>query len=180
MKPWIGLVRGINVGGRNQLPMAGLIAAFEAAGCTDVRTYIQSGNVVFECDADMAANVAHEVAELIEHRFGLTVPVVIRSADAFRDAVAANPFLGKEADPAHLAVGFLATSPSSSDIASLDAQRSDVDSFEVLGSEVYLHMPGGAARSKLTTAYFDRALDTTMTVRNWRTVNKLVEMLAQD
>jgi len=80
-------------------------------------------------------------------------------------------------DPKHLHIGFLAETPGEEAIASLDPGRSDVDNFQVKGREVYLHVPGGLGCTKLTTDYFDRRLGTVMTVRNWRTVNKLLEMV---
>ena len=91
-------------------------------------------------------------------------------------AAASNPFVAAGADPAHLSLGFLAEAPSADTVASLDPTRSSIDSFRVMGREVYLHVPGGMARTKLTTAFFDRGLNSVMTVRNWRTVNKLLEM----
>jgi uncharacterized protein (DUF1697 family) len=173
----VALLRGINVGGRNKLPMKQLAALFEEVGCDDVRTYIQSGNVVFTAPAKVAAKSTTQVPKLILERVGMNVPIVLRSAAEFQKAVARNPFLAGDADPTHLHVGFLATRPSAGAVASLDAARSDIDRFEVLGSEVYLHVPGGMGRTKLTSDYFDRRLGTVMTVRNWRTVNKLLEMV---
>ena len=90
--------------------------------------------------------------------------------------VSGNPFLSAGADPTKLHVGFLAEAPSAARIAELDPDRSPPDAVEVRGREVYLHFPKGTARSKLTVDYFDRVLATTITIRNWRTVGKLLEM----
>lgn len=176
----IALMRGINVGGKNKLPMQELAAIFEEAGCVSVRTYIQSGNVVFEADQELVDELAEDVPRRIQGRFGLLVPVVLRTADALRRIVARNPFVGEDTDPKHLHVGFLAEAPGAEAVASLDPVRSNVDSFAVLDAEVYLHVPGGMGRTKLTTDWFDRRLGTVMTVRNWRTVNALVEMATGD
>jgi len=173
----VALLRGINVGGKHKLPMKELAGLFEAAGCSRVRTYIQSGNVVFDTPAS-ATKLSAEVERRIRERFGFEVPVVLRTAGAMRAVASANPFLGEGADEAHLHVGFLADRPTPEAVASLDPARSEIDSFRVVGSEVYLHTPGGMGRTKLTTDWFDRRLGTTMTVRNWRTVNKLIEMAA--
>ena len=172
-------MRGINVGGRNKLPMGDLRVLLEQAGCRSVRTYIQSGNVVFEGDSSLAGRIASEVPLLIEARFGFAPPVILRSADELAAAVAANPFDASDADPGHLAVGFLADRPASGAVARLDPDRSPGDRFEVVDREVYLYVPGGLARTKLTTDYFDRRLDTVMTVRNWRTTNRLLEMVRE-
>lgn len=117
-----------------------------------------------------------EVPRLIEERFGNRVPLVVRTGSQLRDASGQNPFVDEASDAKHLHVGFLADTPNATAIAALDPARSTVDSFAVLGKEVFLHVPGGMARTKLTTAYFDRRLETIMTVRNWRTVTTLLEM----
>lgn len=156
--------------------MKELKALFEAAGCTAVRAYIQSGNVVFGAPARSATDLAEDVGRRIRERFGYEVPVVLRTAEAMSAVASGNPFLSGDAEEGHLHVGFLADPPTPEAVASLDPARSDIDSFRVVGAEVYLHTPGGMGRTKLTTDWFDRRLGSTMTVRNWRTVNKLVEM----
>jgi len=174
----VGLLRGINVGGRNRLPMKELAALFAAAGGRSVRTYIQSGNVLFAAGRGEASGVAKHVRLGIEERFGYRVPVVVRSASDFRRSFAQNPFLEEGASPQYLHLGFLQDAPSPQTIATLDHERSAVDSFVVRGREVYLFLPGGMARTKLTTAYFDRQLETVVTIRNWRTVSALIDLLA--
>lgn len=169
-------MRGINVGGKNRLPMQDLVRMFEEAGYDDVRTYIQSGNVVFTAKGSAADRARTEIPARIRKELGYTVPLVLRSAAELRHAVERHPFRERARDVKHLHVGFLAEEPGAERVASLDPGRSDVDGFEVIGREVYLHVPGGMGRTKLTTDYFDRRLDTVMTVRNWRTVNTLVEM----
>jgi uncharacterized protein (DUF1697 family) len=172
----VALLRGINVGGKNKVPMADLSEVFEEAGCTSVRTYIQSGNVVFEAPRGGAGKLAAALAARIARRFGFEVPVVLRTADELEQVVRGNPFLegGTAAEALHVA--FLADRPTPAGVARLDAGRSPPDSFRVVGSEIYLHLPNGVARSKLTNAYFDSRLSTTTTVRNWRTVLKLLEV----
>jgi uncharacterized protein (DUF1697 family) len=173
---YAALLRGINVGGNNKLPMKDLAAMFTAAGCRDVSTYIQSGNVVFSAGAALVATLPATMSESIFARFGFRVPVVVRSARELAGALAANPFLASGVGPDALHVAFLADLPSAAQLVSLDPQRSPGDAFAVLGREVYLHLPNGVARSKLTNAWLDARLLTTSTVRNWRTVQKLVEM----
>ena len=104
------------------------------------------------------------------------MPVVVRTLDELTGAVANNPFARK--DPKHLALGFLKDKPSPSRVKTLDPDRSPGDAFHVRGKEIYFHLPNGAARSKLTTQYIDSRLATTCTVRNWRTVSKLIELAA--
>lgn len=175
---FVALLRGINVGGRNKLPMRELAAMFVDVGCEDVRTYIQSGNVVFRAPPKIANGIPARIIDAIAASHGFQIPVVMRTVSDFDRIVRGNPFLAAGADPAKLHVGFLAAAPEPTEIARLDPNRSPPDAFEVRDREVYLHFPAGVARSKLDNAYFDRTLDTVCTIRNWRTVCRLHEMVS--
>jgi uncharacterized protein (DUF1697 family) len=175
----VALLRGINVGGKNKIPMKGLAKLFVAAGCAEVRTYIQSGNVVFRASDAAAARIGAAVTAAIEKRFGLAVPVVVRSAAELREVVRNNPFIGKGDDGA-LFVSFLADRPDRGKVASLDPKRSPPDQFLVRGGEVYLKLLNGAAKTKLTNAYFDSKLSTISTARNWRTTLTLMAMATEE
>ena len=172
----IALLRGVNVGGRNKLPMANLRAIFTAAGCEAVQTYIQSGNVVFEAAQDLAERVPEIVSTAIRRRFGFDTAVVVRSKEALRQVVASNPF-DTSGDPRFLHVAFLGDTPSAEAVARLDPERSPPDAFAVRGCSVYLHYPNGVARSKLTNEYLAAQLQTVSTTRNWRTLLALLEMV---
>lgn len=174
---YAALLRGVNVGGKNKLPMKDLAALFESLGCRAVRTYIQSGNVVFRATPEVYVGLAARVAEGLRARFELDVPVVLRGADALARAIDANPFLAAGCDPESLHVMFLRDTPDAARASKLDANRSPGDAFALLGREVHLHCPNGLARTKLTNDYFDRALATVSTVRNWRTVLTLRDMM---
>ena len=174
----IALLRGINVGGKNKLPMKELAALFVAAGCGDVRTYIQSGNVVFRVGPTGGGEISSVISASILDHFGYRVPVVTRTARALQEIVRANPFLETGAETDKLHVMFLTEVPDGAQIDALDPERSPGDEFAVMGREIYLHCPNGVARSKLTNSYFDARLSTTSTSRNWRTVQKLLELAA--
>ena len=178
MGTYVALLRGINVGGNNMLPMRELVATFEGAGCARVRHYIQSGNVVFDAPAPLAARVPGLVRTAIEKRAGLRVPVVLRTSAELAKVASGNPFLAQKPDAKALHVLFLADVPGKEECAALDPERSPPDRFLVRGREVYLLCPHGVGKSKLTNAYFDGALGTTSTARNWRTVLTLVDMCA--
>jgi uncharacterized protein (DUF1697 family) len=153
---------------------------FSAAGCARVRTYIQSGNVVFEASAKIAGALPGVVERAIATGFGLRVPVLLRTAEELGAVVRENPFLAKSAEPEGLHVAFLSAEPTAARVAALDHGRSLPDEMAVLGREVYLRLPNGVARTKLTNAYLDSALAATSTVRNWRTVEKLAQMSSGD
>ena len=173
---FVALLRGINVGGKNKLPMKDLVAMFERAGCVTTRHYIQSGNVVFSAAPALAAKIPAVVAAAIEKGFGLRVPVVVRSEKELRAVATANPFVAAGVDLDALHVMFLADQPSKAGVAALDPARSPPDEFVVNGREVYLACPNGVGRTKLSNAWFDTKLGTISTARNWRTVLKLVAM----
>ncbi len=173
---YVALLRGVNVGGRNKLPMADLRDIFTAAGCSAVRTYIQSGNVVFDAKQDLAKRVPEIVAESIRRRFGYETVVVVRSREELRQIVASNSF-DTAGDPRFLQVAFLENTPGAEAVSRLDPQRSPPDAFAVRGRNVHLHYPNGVARSKLTNEYLAAQLQTASTMRNWRTVLTLLEMV---
>ena len=127
----VALLRGINVGGKNKLPMAGLVEIFSAAGCKEVRTYIQSGNVVFVASPKTAKRIPSLITEGIAASFGLAVPVVLRTIDELREVAEGNPFLRSGADAESMHVAFLADLPGRRLGAALDPKRSPGDSFRL-------------------------------------------------
>ena len=169
----LALLRGINVGGKNILPMKALAAMFTESGCIDVRTYIQSGNVIF----DAVLNIVESITAEIEKRFGMRIPVMLRSAEQMSVIAHNNPFMQVGTDENLLYVLFLADAPHPGNVKKLDPDRSPPDAFRVHNREVYLHLPNGAGRTKLTNSYFDAKLATTSTGRNWRTVLALAQLL---
>jgi uncharacterized protein (DUF1697 family) len=173
----VALLRGINLGAR-QIPMKKLAEIFAEAGCRDVKTYIQSGNVIFR--AANTSRVLAQIGRALSARFRFDVPIVTRTAAELRDVTESNPFLRAGRDAAKLYVVFLADEPEKSRIAALDPARSSPDEFTVRGREIYLYCPHGLGRTKLSNQYFDAKLVTTSTVRNWRTVLKLLDMASKD
>ncbi len=116
---YVALLRGVNVGGKNKLPMADLAAIFTEAGCTDVRTYIQSGNVVFSAAPTLAKAIAPNVESALLDRFDIDSRVILRTAAELDAAIAQNPYADAEADEKLLAVAFLAGKPTKKDADAL-------------------------------------------------------------
>jgi uncharacterized protein (DUF1697 family) len=177
LSAYVALLRGINVGGKNLLPMADLVALFSTERCAHIRSYIQSGNVVFTAEDACARTLESAIPAAIFKRFGFSPAVVLRAAGELEQIVASNPFA--DADTGLLHVGFLTSAPDRTAIASLDPDRSPGDSFVVRGREIYLHLANGMGKTKLTNAYFDSKLKAVSTFRNWRTVKKLIELAGQ-
>lgn len=176
MPTYVALLRGVNVGGANKLPMQELRAALVESGFSNVATYIQSGNVVLEADSQKPEAVAAAVSAVIEQQFGFEVPATVRSAEQLGAVIRNNPFLARGCEPKALHVAFLAQRPDPAAMQTLAPDRSPGDEFVVEGEEIYLHCPNGLARTKLTNAWFDSKLRTMSTVRNWNTVLRLFEM----
>ncbi len=172
----VALLRGLNVGAHNRIGMKELAAIFERAGCTNIETYIQSGNVLFDASAALTRKVPSMVALALEE-LGISSPVVLRDGQELSAMVKHNPFLMRGEDVATLHVGFLLAVPDAARVKALDPARSPPDEFEVIGRELYLHFPRGLGRSKLTNAWFDSKLAGLSTIRNWNTVLELTRRL---
>ncbi|MGK7294594.1 MAG: DUF1697 domain-containing protein [Candidatus Wenzhouxiangella sp. M2_3B_020] len=178
MSRHMALLRGINVGGRNRLPMVDLVSIFESLGYRDVRTVAQSGNVVFAPpDPSVGANaraIAASIADSIAERHGFRPQVMVLSPNALRTAIDRNPF--PAADGRALHFFFLESPPIVPDPASLEARKRPSERIALDGSVLYLHAPDGFARSKIASTV-EQSLGVAATARNWNTVKKLEMML---
>ena len=167
---YVALLRGVNVGGHGKVPMAELRELLSGLGFGDVRSYIQSGNVVF-ASSSTPDPVALKAA--ISTRFAVAPDVVVRSAESLQRVVANNPFdLGQESN---VHVGFSARSIARGVVDALDLDRFLPERCEVLGSEIFLSLPNGMGQAKLPS-YLERRVNSPVTYRNWATVKRLVEM----
>ena len=175
-KTFVALLRGINLAGRNRVPMPGLRSSLESLGLEDVVTYIQSGNVVFRSRGGRARELAAGIEGRIAEAFGVEAVVLLRTPAELARIAGGNPFLRGGADPSKLHAVFLSGKPTKKAAAQLDPQRSPPDEFRLVGREIYLHLPNGFGRSKLTVDYFERRLGVVATARNWKTLTKLVEL----
>jgi len=167
---WIGLLRAVNVGGR-KLPMSSVLAAVDAVGGADARTYLQSGNVVFSS----SRRAAEGLSGALSSAAGFDVAVLLRSGADLAAVVSGQPFDGPETA---WHVTFLSGVPAAGAVSAMDRAAYGEDSFAVVGREVYLRTPGGYGRTKLNNALFERKLGVVATTRNWRTVCTLAEMAA--
>ncbi len=174
MSTHIALLRGVNVGGARKLPMAELRRMVEDAGATDVRTYIQSGNVVFD-HRRRGASLAAELSTRLEAFLGVDVDVVLRTPAQMDAVVDENPF--PDADTSEIHVGFLGAAPSAG-LRAFDDAPFEPERMRIVDHHVYLHLANGMGRARLPVALGRVKPPYVMTVRNWRTVLKLREMAA--
>jgi uncharacterized protein (DUF1697 family) len=174
--PRIALVRGVNVGGHNRLPMAALRSLCGELGWTDVRTYIASGNVVFR-EAGPSPALESDLERAIGHRFGLDVAVVVRDAEVWKELVETNPFFDvASAEPNRVALVLSKHPPRPDALAGLLERAADGERVARVGDAIWIHFPGGAGRSRLSPSAIERLVGSPVTARNWRTVRTLGEM----
>jgi uncharacterized protein (DUF1697 family) len=172
------MVRGINVSGQKKIRMDELKAVYESLGFDNVRTYIQSGNVVFDSDLD-EKGAGEKIRKKIVEAFGFPVPVTLRSTAAIKQVIRNNPFLADGIDDIKiLHVTFLSQAPSLSTLDQIDPATGGDDQFRFSDSheEIYIRCPNGYGRTKLTNTFFEKQLGVSATTRNWNTVNKLYEI----
>jgi uncharacterized protein (DUF1697 family) len=171
---YVALLRGINVGGRAVLPMADLRRVATGCGFGDVQTYIQSGNLVFTSSAP-ATTVATELGRAIAAEGGPKPGVAVRSHAQLAAVVAGNPYLDRSTDPKQLHVAFVVEGARPHAVDDLDLARFEPDELTVAEGETYLFLPNGMGRSKLAEV-LGRQQGADATVRNWRTVTKLLDL----
>ena len=172
----LALLRAVNVGGR-KLPMAALREQCGRLGWTQVATYIQSGNIVFEATGGDAA-LEKALEQAIESEFGLDVPVIVRTRAQWAKLAAANPFTRAARDAPNRLQLLVSKRPPAADAADKLAARAQAgEQVAAAGGGLWIHFPEGVARSKLTPAAIDKAIGSPATGRNYRTVTKLKEML---
>lgn len=170
------LLRGVNVGAKNSLPMAELRAMLTRVGCTEVQTYVQSGNAVFGTKLGAHA-LTKRVEEALEEYMGRPIATTLRTREQLEAIVARNPFGEVATELKYLCVTFLSHDPTKAELESLGAEDWRPELFEVVGKEIYTWHPKGQGRSPLAAAVGKLPLRGAVTTRNWNTVVKLLEML---
>jgi uncharacterized protein (DUF1697 family) len=172
------LLRGVNVGAANALPMAELRSMLANIGCTGVKTYVQSGNAVFGTTL-RPAQVTKAIEAALGRYMGRPIATTLRTQAQIASIVDANPLADVATDPAKLCVTFLSSAPSSSELAPLHLQDFAPEQFRVVGKEIYTWHPNGQGRSPLAAALAKRRFRGAVTTRNWNTVLKLRDMLGE-
>lgn len=174
MTTHIALLRGINVGGRKPVAMEELRAIFAGLGVEDVRTLLQSGNVVFRGPAQSAAELERLLETEAEKQLGLRTTFMVRTADEWHDLISRNPFPdAAKRDPGHLVALLLKEPAPAKAVEALVAASKGPERIHGAGSHLYVVYPDGIGRSKLTNQLIEGKLGTRATGRNWNTVLKL-------
>lgn len=171
------MIRGINVGGK-RIKMEDLRDLYGSLGFETVKTYIQSGNVIFKSDNDDSEDLAEQIQQKIFQTFNYQVEVVIRTMEELKKVIGSSPYADKEEEYLH--VTFLSDTPSEAMVQTIDPENikgiKSSEEFIVQSREIYLYLPHGYGRTKLNNNFFEKKLGLNATTRNWKTVNKLLQM----
>lgn len=177
VKVIISMLRGINVGGHHKIGMSALRELYESLGLRDVKTFIQSGNVIFRSDARDLVILRKRLEDAIEHTFGFRPDVILRTVDELRETIAKNPFGARQdIEPSKLLVTFLADEPADEARETVLGMNVEPEELRITGRELFIYYPEGMARPKLPWVKIQKALKTSGTGRNWNTVRKLLEI----
>lgn len=177
METIISILRGINLGSHNKIPMPELKTLYEKAGFKNVATYIQSGNVVFSADKPDLHSLPDKIQQLIFKKYKFNVPVIVRTVDEMQSVVDNNPMLkNKSMDIEKLHVTFLSDKPQKEHLEKMAAYQYKPDEYIIGGKEIFVFCPNGYGNTKLSNNFFESKLKVTATTRNWRTVNELLRI----
>ncbi|WP_159470575.1 DUF1697 domain-containing protein [Dyadobacter sp. 3J3] len=178
MQTYIAILRGINVSGHNMIKMADLKTMFETLPFENIRTYIQSGNIVFNAKPGNDQDLEKQIHDTIQKTFSFSVPVIVLEEKELRKVRQHNPFLtGRNEDVTKLHVTFLEAIPENILVEKLKETAQFLpDEWILEGKAIYLFCPNGYGKTKLNNNFFENKLKVTATTRNWKTVNELVSI----
>ena len=177
MTNYISILRGINVSGQKSIKMADLKTLYENLGFSNVKTYVQSGNVVFQSKAEKTELLEQKIHEQIKNKYGFEVPVIVMTVDKLKTIIDSNPL---KDDPAKeekfLHVTFLGSKPENYDEEAIFSKKAGQEEIVITDEAVYLYCPHGYGTSKLNNNFLENKLKVTATTRNWKTTNELLKL----
>ncbi len=178
MQTYIALLRGINVNGQKKIIMADLRAYLEELNFQDIQTYIQSGNIVFKSENSSLKNLELLIKNKIQEKYGFEVPVIVITPTVIKSALNNNPFeKDSEKDPKKFCVVFLQDKPLQENIEILSGYNYSPEEYVLTKKIIYYYAANGIGNAKMTNNFFENKLKVRATSRNWRTTNKLLEMV---
>lgn len=180
MNTYIALLRGINVSGHKIIKMELLRKALSELHFENIATYIQSGNIIFQSTVTDALQLEKQISLLIYKHFGFDVPVMVLTPESLKKVVTDNPYESQKIeDPAQPYVAFLSEVPAQPALSSLKAIDFGKDTFVNIDNTLYLHYADSAGNTKLSNAVIESKLKLKATSRNWKTINKLIELSSE-
>jgi uncharacterized protein (DUF1697 family) len=180
MNTCIAFLRGINVSGLNPIKMEVLRQQISGLGFRNVRTYIQSGNLLFEIEGHTNAQLEELISGKIKEDYGYKIPVIVMNFNELEQAICNNPYaFSPDYSNEYLHVTFLSQMPDIQDLAVLSTGQNMTDKFMVSGNLVYLYCPSGYGKTKFNNSFFEKKLKCNATTRNWKTVQKMIELASE-
>jgi len=180
MVTYISILRGINVSGQKLIKMDALRKSYGNMGFQNVKTYLQSGNVIFTCNHFEIKDLEQKISRQIEQDFGFEVPVIVLTIEKLKQVIENNPFLNDpKIDESFLHVTFLASKPVQSDYKTIEDKKQNGEEISISNTTVYLFCPNGYGRTKLTNNFLEAKLKVGATTRNWKTTNELYKIAQQ-
>ena len=177
MKKYIAMLRGINVSGQKMIKMTDLKTLLTDLGLKQVETYIQSGNIVFQYQYQPERTLEKMIEDKIQDHYGFQVPTMVRTPDAFQYVVDHNPFLkDTDKDTKRQYITFLSEKPAEEQIKALETVNYEPEEYVLDERTIFFYSPNSYGRAKMNNNFFEKKLKVKATTRNWRTVNKLLEM----
>jgi uncharacterized protein (DUF1697 family) len=177
MTTYISILRGINVSGQKLIKMDALKKLVENLKLENVRTYIQSGNVIFSGKETNEKELEEKIEKQIETDFGYQVPVIVLTAETLKQIIGQNPFSKyTEKESGFLHVTFLGDKPKEYYIKSIEDKKQEDEEIQCSDNAVYLYCPNGYGKTRLTNSFFEGKLKVKATTRNWKTTNELLAM----
>ncbi len=177
MQTYITILRGINVSGQKLINMEVLKTHMKDLGFKNIKTYIQSGNLIFEHEKVGLSKLAKQIEDQIMQQYGFQVPVIVRTPENLEHILTNNPFLiTRKEDINKLHVTFLSAEPKQEHLVKIKLPENTTDEFVISGDHVFVFCPNGYGNSKINNSFFENKLKVTATTRNWKTVMKLAEM----
>jgi uncharacterized protein (DUF1697 family) len=177
MPTYIAMLRGINVSGHKVIKMELLRGSLTALGFSNVKTYVQSGNIIFDAPKDSPASLSRKIEQKILHDFGFPVPVFLRTSKEMQETIQRNPFLKiPSIDHSKLHVTFLSDMAPKTALEQLQPLVIKPEQFHITGRDIYLYCPNGYGRTKLSNSAIEKRLSIGATTRNWKTANTLLAM----
>ena len=171
------MLRGINVSGQKLIKMDALRKSYENMGFQNVKTYVQSGNIIFTCNHFEINDLEQKISRQIEQDFGFEVPVIVLTIDKLKQVIENNPFLkDPDKDQSFLHVTFLASKPNYFDYSTIEDKKQDEEEIFFTDNAVYLFCPNGYGRTKLNNNFLEKKLKVLATTRNWKTTNELYKI----
>jgi uncharacterized protein (DUF1697 family) len=177
MRTYIAMLRGINVSGKKIVKMDQLRASLSKLGFTNVKTYVQSGNIIFETPNDSASALSAKIEQMMEREFGFSVPVFLKTSREMEEVIKRNPFVKDSAiDQSKLHVTFLSGVPPTTASELLRPLAVASEQFQISGREIFLYCPNGYGNTKLSNTAIEKKLSLGATPRNWTTTKTLLAM----